>query len=210
LRPADAKWPGNFIYGKSKNMIDEFFALIDKLFPESGGVQWRRVVSILALAFLVVCGVAAFEEMTGHFRLARMERTAKLIHSLEQCKELLPAGGGEEGIENAVKVIPKAFVSVTMELDMLLDPSHHLVSLPSWLLRFAAALIPWAIIFAVFSTSPGGTNVFRIIFATAILCAVVGVFLPEVSILVNYFVYPFGMAIFLNLAIAAAYAMRRK
>ncbi|MFN0197857.1 MAG: hypothetical protein ACKVT0_14020 [Planctomycetaceae bacterium] len=167
---------------------------------------WRQLFIISTFAIIAFVGFTLFELYTGHFRLTRIERKAKLLDTLIQQREQIA-----KTCDPRISQIHDDLIS---DLQWAIDDPTGKLSVPTWLLKAAASAAPWLAIAVLFyfvtEKSEVGT-VFTGILIITIPVTFIGAIIPDFSsnAFINYWLYPLG-AFALIIAPMLLYGQRHK
>ena len=144
---------------------------------------------VATIVLITVGGFTLFELYTGHFRLTRIERKATLLNTiLEQRANV------SQPDDPRIYEIHNALID---DLQWSIYNPTHKFSVPTWLLKAAAAAAPWFAIGLIiyFVTEKGSfATVFAGILMIAIPVTFIATLIPDFTSnsWVNYWSYPIG------------------
>jgi hypothetical protein len=164
-------------------MINPVFDFFEKLLEQ---FTWRRLIFVLILSFLAIASLVTYETYTGHFRLKRIEQSTNLLHKLTALSPEI-----KRSEDNASSDIFKALIN---DLDLFVNHRTTPFSVPIWLLKLLASVLPWILISTLFlvGDSKNSKNAVVGLLLAAIPCSVIGALLPNFTYQIfNYLIYPF-------------------
>jgi len=165
-------------------MLDPVFTFIEKLIEQ---FSWKRLLFVISLLGLFMTGLIIFESYTGHFRLARIDKSADIIVKLNT----LPPDISQQSKE----ILASATKGIAKDIDGFTNGNSTPFSIHKDSLKVIAALVPW-LIFAVLLSLAGGNGTAAALGAIilfALFSGLIGYFLPLFEReWINYVAYPFG------------------
>ena len=113
-------------------MIEPIIEFFEKLITQ---FSWRRLFFILIVIFISIGVLAWYETYTGHFRLNKIERTAKLLAQLTDLSEKIKKEDNSK--------LTNIFEGITKDLDMYVNHPVTAFSLHPAILKAMAAATLW-------------------------------------------------------------------
>ncbi len=164
-------------------MTEALIAFFERLITQ---FTWRRLLFVLGLIFVIIAGLAFYEFYTGHFRLGRIDQESALLDKLAAQSKAINSQNPED--------LSDIHRALTDDLRHYVMAKQSSFPIPSWILKFLAAIVPWlllALIIRIASSPDGFRSAFGGILIVAIPVAFVGALIPDFkSPWFNYVAYP--------------------
>ena len=170
-------------------MIDSVVNSIEKLVTEFS--RTRLVVYLLAVC--VITGlVLGYEAYSGHIRLNKLDRSARILERLADFEERASITG--DGDLNLIKL------QLKQDLKKISKPfslSSQAAKIPAPIARGVRAFIPWFVLWLVIMASLKDKDDLGSMFIGWVIMAIafslLGMLVPDVPWpMINYFLYPLG------------------
>jgi TRAP-type C4-dicarboxylate transport system permease small subunit len=167
--------------------MDAVFRFFEELLTKFSA---KRLGVFLVLLGFVALGLLAYESYTAAFRLARMEKTARILEALVELES-------EDALQRD-PLFAGVHARLSEQLSSLTRVSEGNQRFPSVILKLLAASFPWLLVILPFlvqrirGDEGAGTTALGAI-ALAIPFVVVGGLIPLTTCSwINYWVYPWG------------------
>ncbi|KAF0142939.1 MAG: hypothetical protein FD122_205 [Stygiobacter sp.] len=165
-------------------MFESIFNFLDKIITD---FSWRRLLTFVAFFMLLGAIVFIAESYTNYFSLNKLEKETFLLKEIAMLKPKIEN-------DSTLKII---YVSLTKELDHLVNNESSTPSINPMFLRFFAGAFPWILLTIAFvpgfkrGTTTSSTLVGGIIFI--IIFGGAGLLLPSSwGSTIHYIIYPLG------------------
>jgi len=157
----------------------------DLLHSLSTQFSWRKIFFISLALFISFGILVIYENYTGHFKLAKIEKSMIVFD------KLIDASKRTSSIDDdSINRIGK---NISIELDSFISKTLTPFNLPMWLLKSYAAFAPWmlSVLIVMPSKSESTENSISNMVLAAIPFTIIGALLPTFQYtIINYLAYP--------------------